>query len=98
LGNIRILPGRVEEPGTSSEPVTPIGGGLYPGSINDNLQLRGTFNPAELDLFDRVLARLRVNDLSANREILAQRVMANYMVGITDEDELISLSRQPLGR
>lgn len=59
----------------------------------------GTFGPAELDLFDRVLAKLKVNELAEqDREPLAQRVMANYMAGITDEDELVSLSRQPLGR
>ncbi len=59
----------------------------------------GTFGPAELDLFDRVLAKLKVNELTEqDREPLEQRVMANYMAGITDEDELASLSRQPLGR
>jgi hypothetical protein len=59
----------------------------------------GTFEPSELDLFGRVLKRLRSHELTEDqRQDLAQRVMANYMAGIIDEDELVELSRRPLGR
>ena len=59
----------------------------------------GAFQPMELQMFGRILARLKCNELaSTKREDLAQRVMANYMAGITDEDELVEVSRRPLGR
>lgn len=59
----------------------------------------GAFRPSEVDLLARVLDKLNVKDMDeAKREALAQGVMANYMAGITDEDDLISLSRQPPGR
>ncbi|TIV13782.1 MAG: circularly permuted type 2 ATP-grasp protein, partial [Mesorhizobium sp.] len=32
------------------------------------------------------------------REALASRILANFMAGIQDEEELVSLSRLPLGR
>jgi hypothetical protein len=34
----------------------------------------------------------------AKREALASHVIGYYMAGIKDENELISLSKQPLGR
>jgi hypothetical protein len=59
----------------------------------------GTFKPAELALFDRVLERLKRPDVSdAERRALASRVIASYMAGITGEDELLSVAKQPLGR
>jgi len=59
----------------------------------------GAFHPAELDLLGRVLKRLRSGELDeAGRGALARRVMANYMAGIADEDELVTVSKQPLGR
>lgn len=59
----------------------------------------GVFGPTELDLFERVLAKLGCKQLSeAARSSMAQRVMANYMAGISDESELVEISRQPLGR
>jgi hypothetical protein len=59
----------------------------------------GAFKPAELALFDRVLGKLEEPDVSeAGRRALASRIIASYMAGITDEDELLSVARQPLGR
>lgn len=57
----------------------------------------GIFDPSELALLGRVFEQLKVNDHHA-REALASRIIANYMAGVTDEAELVSLSRQPLGR
>jgi hypothetical protein len=62
-------------------------------------QESGVFNPADLDLIDRVLKKLRSDELGEEkRRHLVQRVMANYMAGMTDEDELVEFSRRPLGR
>ncbi len=59
----------------------------------------GAFRPSEVELLARVLDKLDVKQLdNAQREAVAQRVMANYMAGITDEADLILFSRQPLGR
>lgn len=59
----------------------------------------GAFRPSELGLFSRVMERLKSKDLGdASQQELAQRVMANYMAGLTDEDELVEASRRPLGR
>jgi hypothetical protein len=60
---------------------------------------RGAFGPAELVMFAKVLDRLDIKDLGeSDRQAMAQRVIANYMAGIKDEDELVELSRRPLGR
>ena len=59
----------------------------------------GIFDPAELVLLGRVFDKLKVGDQSADaREATASRVIANYMAGVVDEDELVSLSKLPLGR
>jgi hypothetical protein len=59
----------------------------------------GVFGPTELDLFERVLAKLGCDQRDeATRSSMVQRVMANYMAGIRDESELVETSRQPLGR
>jgi hypothetical protein len=59
----------------------------------------GVFGPTELDLFERVLAKLGWDKLGEpTRSSMAQRVMANYMAGIKDESELVETSRLPLGR
>lgn len=59
----------------------------------------GALKPAELDLLQRVFEQLRLaGQTEEAREAIASRVIANYMAGVTDEDELVSLSRQPLGR
>ncbi|RWN54259.1 hypothetical protein [Mesorhizobium sp.] len=59
----------------------------------------GIFDPSELDLLARAFEQLKLEGQSTGqREALASRIIANYMAGVTDETELISLSRQPLGR
>ncbi|MER9871163.1 hypothetical protein NKJ35_29065 [Mesorhizobium sp. M0136] len=59
----------------------------------------GVFHPSELALLGRVFDRLKSDALSEQRrEALASRVIANYMAGLVDEEELLSASRQALGR
>ncbi|MBB6411892.1 hypothetical protein [Mesorhizobium sangaii] len=59
----------------------------------------GIFDPAELALLGRVFEQLKLAHPSADaQDRLASRIITNYMAGIVDEPELISLSRQPLGR
>ncbi|QPC91996.1 hypothetical protein [Mesorhizobium sp. INR15] len=59
----------------------------------------GIFNSSELALLGRVFDQLRAEDQSPDaRETIASRVIANYMAGVVDEAELVSLSKQPLGR
>ncbi|CCV15470.1 conserved hypothetical protein [Mesorhizobium sp. STM 4661] len=57
------------------------------------------YEPSELELLGRVFNRLKKDGQSPEqREILASRILANYSAGITDEEELVSASRLPLGR
>ena len=59
----------------------------------------GIFDPSELALLARVFEQLKLNNQSTEaRNALASRIIANYMAGVTDELELVSLSRYPLGR
>ncbi|TIL35764.1 MAG: hypothetical protein E5Y83_00655 [Mesorhizobium sp.] len=59
----------------------------------------GIFDPSELALLARAFEQLKLEGQSTGqREALASRIIANHMAGVTDETELISLSRQPLGR
>lgn len=59
----------------------------------------GILEPSELALLGRVFEQLRLDSQSTEaRNALASRIIANYMAGVTHEAELISLSRQPLGR
>jgi len=59
----------------------------------------GIFEPSELALLGRVFEHLKLGHQSPDaRDALASRIIANYMAGVVDESELISLSRQPLGR
>lgn len=74
-------------------------GGLVAMPIRRRATDAGILQPAELDLLARVFEQLRVAGQSQEaREAIASRIIANYMVGVTDEAELVSLSRQPLGR
>ncbi|TGP21786.1 MULTISPECIES: hypothetical protein [unclassified Mesorhizobium] len=60
---------------------------------------RNAFTPAETALFGRVFENGRVDgETEEQKEARASRIIANYMAGITDEAELIELSRKPLGR
>ncbi|MER8441364.1 hypothetical protein NKH36_33715 [Mesorhizobium sp. M1312] len=57
------------------------------------------FRPFEVALLGRVFDRLKVGVQSDNqREALASRIIANYLAGVRGEEELLSASRQPLGR
>ncbi|AZO69119.1 hypothetical protein [Mesorhizobium sp. M6A.T.Cr.TU.016.01.1.1] len=59
----------------------------------------GIFNSSELALLGRVFDRLKIDHQSEQqREVLASRIIANYMAGVVDEEELLSASKQPLGR
>ncbi|WP_425463408.1 hypothetical protein [Mesorhizobium intechi] len=59
----------------------------------------GIFNATELALFGRVFDKLKLEHPSPDTlEMIASRIIANYMAGIKDEAELVSLSKQPLGR
>ena len=68
-------------------------------SITGKMNEAGIFRPAETALLGRVFERMKLEGMPEDQlETLASRIIANYMAGITDEAELISLSRQPLGR
>ncbi|PBC03796.1 hypothetical protein [Mesorhizobium sp. WSM3860] len=57
------------------------------------------FDPEELEFLARVFNRLKYDgQTTEQREALASRIIANFMAGIVDENELVSLSRLPLGR
>ena len=59
----------------------------------------GILQPSELELLGRVFQQLKLDGQSPEaREALASRIIANYIAGVVDEAELVSLSRQPLGR
>ncbi|MGX5831336.1 hypothetical protein [Mesorhizobium sp. 43Arga] len=58
----------------------------------------GNFEPSEVELLGRVFDRLKDDLPHDAREALASRIIANYMAGVTDEAELLALSKQPLGR
>ena len=59
----------------------------------------GIFDPSELALLARVFEQLRLDgQTTAARDVIASRIIGNYMAGIKDEEELLSLSKQPLGR
>ncbi len=59
----------------------------------------GIFNPAELGLLSRVFDQLELDGQSPEvRDGIASRIIANYMAGVTDEVELVSLSKLTLGR
>jgi hypothetical protein len=62
-------------------------------------QEAGVFDASEVALLGRVFDRLKVEGQSdQRREALASRILANYLAGLTDEDELASASKLPLGR
>ncbi|RUV39771.1 MULTISPECIES: hypothetical protein [unclassified Mesorhizobium] len=61
--------------------------------------MKGTFAPAEVELLIRVFESGSVmNETEDQREHTASRIIAAYMAGISDEQELLELSRRPLGR
>jgi hypothetical protein len=59
----------------------------------------GAFDQKEIALFWRVYDATRaIGESDVEAEHRASRIIANYAAGITDEAELIELSRRPLGR
>ena len=59
----------------------------------------GILQPPELELLGSVFDQLKLDGQSPEaREALASRIIATYMAGVVDEAELVTLSRQPLGR
>ncbi|TIT02497.1 MAG: hypothetical protein E5W72_03275 [Mesorhizobium sp.] len=67
--------------------------------IERKAEAAGVFNPSELALLGRVFNRLKIDGQSEQRrESLASRTIANYMAGMVDEEELLSVSKQALGR
>jgi hypothetical protein len=55
--------------------------------------------PSELELLGRVFKQTSVRGESGQaREERASRILAYYLAGITDEAELCTLAKQPLGR
>ena len=60
---------------------------------------RNTFTPDETAMLGRVFDKGAVaGESEEQKEARASRIIANYMAGITDEAELVELSRKPLGR
>lgn len=59
----------------------------------------GVFTPEDLELLQRVF-QMASNpvDTDEQRDRCASRIVANFQAGIRDEQELVSLSRLPLGR
>ncbi|RWL49116.1 hypothetical protein EN852_034095 [Mesorhizobium sp. M2E.F.Ca.ET.209.01.1.1] len=59
----------------------------------------GVFSSSDVALLGRVFDKLKNEYKSPERrEALASRLMANYLAGIRDEDELLMASKLPLGR
>jgi len=59
----------------------------------------GIINAAELELLGRVFDRLSIpGESEEDREARASRIIGSYLAGITDEDELVTVAKRPLGR
>ncbi|MBZ9747829.1 hypothetical protein LB516_21555 [Mesorhizobium sp. CO1-1-7] len=59
----------------------------------------GVFDSSEVALIGRVFEKLKTGGQSPeHREALASRIIANYQAGIRDEEELVAVSKLPLGR
>ena len=59
----------------------------------------GIFHSSDLDLLARVMEKTEVagesEELGSAR---ASRIISYFQMGLTDEDELVTLAKQPLGR
>ncbi|RWB70058.1 MAG: hypothetical protein EOQ50_24835 [Mesorhizobium sp.] len=59
----------------------------------------GIFSSSDVALLGRVFDKLKNEHQSPERrEVLASRLLANYLAGLRDEDELLAASKLPLGR
>ncbi|TIW49738.1 MAG: hypothetical protein E5V72_05945 [Mesorhizobium sp.] len=67
--------------------------------IHQKAKEAGVFSSSAVALLGRVFERLTIEGQSPQRrEAIASRIIANYQAGITDEEELFSASKLPLGR
>ncbi|MBZ9990929.1 hypothetical protein LB572_27875 [Mesorhizobium sp. BH1-1-5] len=67
--------------------------------IYQKVREAGVFSPPEVALLGRMFDKLKDEHQSPERrEALASRLLANYLAGIRDEAELLSMSKLPLGR
>jgi hypothetical protein len=67
--------------------------------INQRAKEAGVFSSSDVAMLGRVFDKLKnENQSPERREALASRLMANYLAGIRDEDELLAVSKLPLGR
>jgi hypothetical protein len=67
--------------------------------IHQRAREAGIFSASEVALLGRVFDKLKDEHQSPDqREALASRLLANYLAGIRDEGELLSVSKLPLGR
>ena len=59
----------------------------------------GIFHSSDLDLLARVMERTQVaGETEEQRSARASRIISYFQMGLTDEDELVTLAKQPLGR
>ena len=59
----------------------------------------GIFHASDLDLLARVMERTEVaGESEEQRSARASRIISYFQMGLTDEDELVTLAKQPLGR
>ena len=59
----------------------------------------GIFHSSDLDLLARVMEKTEVAGESEElRSARASRLISYFQMGLTDEDELVTLPKQPLGR
>jgi hypothetical protein len=59
----------------------------------------GVLGPLELDLLGRVFTETSApGEDDRDREARASRIIGYYTAGVTDEAELRTLAKQPLGR
>ena len=59
----------------------------------------GIYHSSDLDLLARVMEKTEVAGESEElRSARASRIISYFQMGLTDEDELVTLAKQPLGR
>jgi hypothetical protein len=68
-------------------------------SVHSKAIEAGILDPAELAMLGRAFERSTMAfETERQREARAARILGYFMAGISDEDELVALARQPLGR
>lgn len=67
--------------------------------LRDKAIEAGIFHSTDLDLLARVMERTEVaGETEEQRSARASRIISYFQMGMTDEDELVTLARHPLGR